>query len=90
MTLELQYSENIQIVSEPIVIGYANPKAWISFKYEYDKERKYYYVKYRTHSLFGLVKLWWFVLSNDPIGPTYRKFFSLEEAEKYAKFLNHK
>lgn len=75
MKLELEYNEDIKIVSEPIA---------------YDKSRNYYYVKFRTKELFGLLKIWWYVLHDTPMGNMYRPFYSMEEATKYieSNFIN--
>lgn len=68
MKLELQINENIKIVSEPI---------------PYDKGKNYYYVKFRTFELFGLLKMWWYVLHDTPMGLMHRPFYSMESAQEH-------
>lgn len=69
MNIELEYTKDLQIVSEPI---------------PYDKENKQYYIRWRVYLLFGLIKYWQYMLrGKDVYNDGYRTFYSLESAKRY-------
>lgn len=42
-----------------------------------------YYIKFRVHALFGLIKFWIYVTYESYSGNVYRPFYSIKSAELF-------